>query len=454
MPSFDLTTDGETDLVLLASGFGDEDSGGGLFAYDGGEVEQIDHVATVGLGLGDGVLLRVLESTGEVGTLGELLVYDERGVLRYYRVDAMEEPHDVAWNGASFILVATLANKILWMGPDGQLERVWHPEGTVGDCWHLNNLLFHEGRTYICAFGRFPRHRDWARAGAKEGAGILFDIDTGEDIVTGLSAPHTPRVIDEHWVVCNSGTQEVLRYDFTTRQLVDRLQLVGWTRGVAVSDRYVFVGESGTRRETVGKQNASIAVIRRDTWELEDRIELASREIYDLILAPSAMLPGLRTGFRTNPVRVREDDQFEMFRRAGVQPVRLWATGDPLPEEACRVHVAVDVHPVQPAMAMGDVECVVKNLAGAILVSAQPNPVNVSYRWFDTTSGAAVEEGVRTPLPRSLPPGEELTFDIKLVTPQEPGEYEVRVTLVQEGVRWFDDVTPENGCTVAVTVTA
>jgi hypothetical protein len=70
-----------------------------------------------------------------------------------------------------------------------------------------------------------------------------------------------------------------------------------------------------------------------------ERIPVPSREIYDLVPAPPALVEGVRSGFRTNPLRVAEADQADLFTEAGVRPVRLWATGEPLPPEACRARI-------------------------------------------------------------------------------------------------------------------
>ena len=77
-----------TERSLLISCLGAE-TGGGLFAFDGKTVEQIDTLSTTGLTLADGRLGRLLWSSGEAGSVGELLIYDEAGVERYLRTEAL-----------------------------------------------------------------------------------------------------------------------------------------------------------------------------------------------------------------------------------------------------------------------------------------------------------------------------------------------------------------------------
>jgi len=95
------------------------------------------------------------------------------------------------------------------------------------------------------------------------------------------------------------------------------------------------------------------------------------------------------------------------------------------------------------------VTCRIENLGPAFLVSAPPHPVHISYRWV---AGSAAEEGERTRLPQSIAPSTSAKCYLGLRAPAEPGVYELRVTLVQEGVAWFDELDPCNawGTTVVV----
>jgi len=102
--------------VLLISCLG-EQTGGGLFAYDGGVIEQLDTLSSTGLAVAEQQFGRLLWSSGEAGSPGELLVYDEVGVMRYVRIDDLREPHDLAWDGSSFVAVSTMSNSVVWLNP-------------------------------------------------------------------------------------------------------------------------------------------------------------------------------------------------------------------------------------------------------------------------------------------------------------------------------------------------
>jgi acetolactate synthase-1/2/3 large subunit len=187
-----------------------------------------------------------------------------------------------------------------------------------------------------------------------------------------------------------------------------------------------------------------------------DRIKIPCREIYDLVVAPKKMLEGLRNGFRTNRLRAAERDQYAMFEQVGVQPTRLWAVGDPLAPEDCRVRIDAELPSHVVPDSLIEQECTIENLGGAILVSAPPNPIHLSYKWIDPDSGLKLEgtEGLRSKLPHSLPPQRSAICKMKIRTPAVEGRFLLRVTLVQEEIAWFDDLSTDNGCEATVSIEA
>ena len=69
-------------------------------------------------------------------------------------------------------------------------------------------------------------------------------------------------------------------------------------------------------------------------------------------------------------------------------------------------------------------------------VSTGSAPVNVSYKWFLDGKMLPIE-GERTPLPKPISPKASQDVTVHVVAPSQAGKYELRVTLVQEGVTWF-----------------
>jgi hypothetical protein len=220
---------------------------------------------------------------------------------------------------------------------------------------------------------------------------------------------------------------------------------------LAVTQDVFYVGESVLRGgdSRTATATASIAVVSRDDWRLRDRIPLPCEEIYDIVLAPDALVEGVLRGFRTNPVRTAERDQLALFDELGVRPARIWATGDALEPDACRVGLTATLPEELSVNSWHEFECQVDNLGAGFFVPAPPHPVHISYRWL---RDGVVQEGTRSRLPRAIPPRGSLACRVGLVAPSTPGTYDLRVTLVQEGIAWFDDLDPRNALTQPVLI--
>jgi homopolymeric O-antigen transport system permease protein len=69
----------------------------------------------------------------------------------------------------------------------------------------------------------------------------------------------------------------------------------------------------------------------------------------------------------------------------------------------------------------------------------QSNGFAISYQLFDSETDTLIEDGPRFRLPRDVAPGEtaEVALDVHL--PRENGRYEVRISLMREGVCWYYD---------------
>ena len=63
-------------------------------------------------------------------------------------------------------------------------------------------------------------------------------------------------------------------------------------------------------------------------------------------------------------------------------------------------------------------------------------------------------EGARVLLDPKLPPRARGIYELPVAAPRTPGQYLLRISLVQESVRWFDDLVPASGCAATVAVTA
>src|SRR4030081_2803954 len=138
--------------VLIASGFGDAVSGGGLFVIDGSLAEPIDRISSMGLAFDGRRLARILRCTAQDANVGEVVVYDERGVQRYLRLDHTASIHDVAWDGDDLVVVCPWENTVRWFSATGSIVREIRYRGPR-DSRHLNTVTRRGDRWYATEFG-------------------------------------------------------------------------------------------------------------------------------------------------------------------------------------------------------------------------------------------------------------------------------------------------------------
>ena len=424
------------DPCIIVSAGNDRDVfAGGLFAIQADELVRIDHMAAAGLFHSNGRVYRIASKRQHEGA--ELITYDHEGVVSFSRLDGLPDPHDVlALADGTLLAVSPTLNAVMEITSRGDTRVYWQAHAPL-DAWHVNCITEQGGRLFATAFGRFDRCRGWSD-GCK-GTGVLFDLETGEDVISGLSRPHTPRWIDGGWVVCNSGAGGLARVTQIGR--ID-VELGGFPRGICVVGQYVYVGV-GRLKASGGAAPSHIAVLDRETWRVVRRIAMPDGNPYDLIAVDQRTVEGLRAGSDYPSRRTRNLDQLAMFGSVGVAPSRLWAVGEPLSANDCRVTVDAPVCDVMVAGEGELLECVVTSRSGAFLVSAPPNPVYVSYRWLDQEGAELSGPGLRAPLPRALAPSQSCVVCLMVRAPAQPGRYTLVVTLLQAHVRWFDDA---DGC--------
>lgn len=68
---------------------------------------------------------------------------------------------------------------------------------------------------------------------------------------------------------------------------------------------------------------------------------------------------------------------------------------------------------------------------------AEPE-IRLAYRWYGSDGDAVVRDGLRTPFPADLQPGEAAVVPVHVIAPARTGRFRLVVDLVHEHVRWFD----------------
>ena len=80
----------------------------------------------------------------------------------------------------------------------------------------------------------------------------------------------------------------------------------------------------------------------------------------------------------------------------------------------------------------------VRNLSNFTWSSSPPNQVNLSYHIYDSRGRMVTSlNGLRSPLPRNVAPGEVVNLTITIQAPTSPGTYTIAYDMVLEGVSWF-----------------
>ncbi|MDY7523902.1 class I SAM-dependent methyltransferase [Sphingomonas sp. 10B4] len=81
----------------------------------------------------------------------------------------------------------------------------------------------------------------------------------------------------------------------------------------------------------------------------------------------------------------------------------------------------------------------IRNDGPAAINSSGENAVYISYHWLDTKGKVVHFEGLRSPLPVDLLPGNSVTVICDIRTPRQGGNYQIIFQLVIEGVRWLEE---------------
>ena len=95
------------------------------------------------------------------------------------------------------------------------------------------------------------------------------------------------------------------------------------------------------------------------------------------------------------------------------------------------------------------------NMADVSVSTAAPAPLQLSFQWErEGVKSSHDWESPRTALPDEIMPGTAVPVSVRVVAPMEPGVHRLRLTLVQEGVAWFDRVAPETACSLDIRIAA
>lgn len=217
--------------------------------------------------------------------------------------------HEIAFGGDDELwVVNTRFSTLCTLDEEHSFVPRWHPRFVTHlvaqDRCHLNGLAMVEGRPrYVTAFGETNTAGGWREN--KAGGGVVMDVESGETVVRGLSMPHSPRWYDGRFWFLESGKGTFACADLATGRVETVAELPGFTRGLAFSGPFAFIGLSQVREsatfggiplvERVPERECGVWVIDIRTGRPAAflRFEGAVQEIFDVQVLHGGRYPEL-----------------------------------------------------------------------------------------------------------------------------------------------------------------
>ena len=84
-------------------------------------------------------------------------------------------------------------------------------------------------------------------------------------------------------------------------------------------------------------------------------------------------------------------------------------------------------------------EVSIKNLTDKSFETTDMNPLYISYHWYKEDGSHYFYDGIRTKLETPVQPNEYQIMSAKIISPNKEGNYQLLVTLVEEGHAWLEE---------------
>lgn len=94
----------------------------------------------------------------------------------------------------------------------------------------------------------------------------------------------------------------------------------------------------------------------------------------------------------------------------------------------------------------------IENLGNQTWPATGRKPVTASYHWLNSSGEVVVFDGLRTQLPSDIEAKGVAMVPLQVRTPNECGQFQLQISLVQESVAWFVEKSVQSGRTLAVVV--
>ena len=244
-----------------------------LIVHGNGITEVVDRKRTTGYTVHGDKLYRSIQHQN----FCEIQLIKKNRSMSYIFND-LKDIHDIKIINDKLYIVSTGTNEIAIFDLNLNLIDVKKFPGN-GDAWHINCLVQVNDIVCVTAFCASTEH--YAYKGKTKNSGFLIDIESRKVLIDKLSQPHSPLVIDNMLVICDSETERLLVYD--DFRLAKKIDLGGYARGLSFDKHYIFVGLSKSRNAScLAHGSAKIIILDRATFKVLDGIELPCDEIYQI----------------------------------------------------------------------------------------------------------------------------------------------------------------------------
>jgi uncharacterized protein (TIGR03032 family) len=224
------------------------------------------------------------------------------------------QAHELAWAGDELWLVNTAFSCLCTL--DGQHSFVprWRPPFITAlaaeDRCHLNGMAMADGAPkYVTALSETDTPQGWRPN--KTTGGCLIDVASGQTVACGFAMPHSPRIHRGRVWMLHSGAGQLVLIDPARGKAETVTELPGYTRGLALYDRFAFIGLSKIREtSTFGgmpiaerrpELKCGVGVVDLGTGRLVAHLEFVTgvEEIFDVQVLAGARYPALSGPYPT-----------------------------------------------------------------------------------------------------------------------------------------------------------
>jgi uncharacterized protein (TIGR03032 family) len=213
------------------------------------------------------------------------------------------QAHELAWAGDELWVVNTAFGCLCTLDDRHSFVPRWRPPFLTAlaaeDRCHLNGMAMAEGKPkYVTALAETDTAQGWRPN--KATSGCLIDVASGQTVARGFAMPHSPRVHGGRVWLLHSGAGQLVLVDPAKGHVQTVTELPGYTRGLALYDRFAFVGLSKIRETSTfggmpiadrrSELKCGVGVVDLETGRLTAHLEFLTgvEEIFDVQVVPGA----------------------------------------------------------------------------------------------------------------------------------------------------------------------